>query len=66
MIIADVLVLAVTWMKTAQLYLEARRIKVNAPLATMLFRDGKGYIQHIEGRFIDISNPRDHILHVRP
>ncbi len=40
MIIGDVLVLAVTWTKTAQAYLEARRLQIKAPLATMLLRDG--------------------------
>lgn len=39
-IIADVLVLAVTWSKTAPLYLEARRLHIKSPLAAMLFRDG--------------------------
>lgn len=39
-IIGDVLVLAVTWTKTAQAYREARRLNIRAPLATMLFRDG--------------------------
>ncbi len=39
-IIGDVLVLAVTWTKTAQAYQEARRLNIRAPLATMLFRDG--------------------------
>lgn len=40
-IIGDVLVLAVTWMKSAQTYREACRLNIRAPLAAMLFRDGK-------------------------
>lgn len=39
-IIGDVLLLAVTWTKTAQAYQEAHRLNIRAPLATMLFRDG--------------------------
>ncbi len=39
-IIGDMLVLVVTWKKTAQSYREARRLKIQAPLATMLIRDG--------------------------
>ncbi|KAI0809228.1 hypothetical protein BC629DRAFT_1103434 [Irpex lacteus] len=39
-VLADVLVLLVTWSKTAHLYKEARRLDVKAPLATLLFRDG--------------------------
>ncbi len=39
--LADVLVLLVTWSKTAHLYREARRLDVKAPLATLLFRDGQ-------------------------
>ncbi|KAI0799614.1 hypothetical protein BC629DRAFT_1285243, partial [Irpex lacteus] len=42
-IMSDALVLAVTWLKTARLYKEARRLGVEAPLATMLFRDGKAH-----------------------
>ncbi len=40
MIIGDILVLVVTWMKTAQSYSEARRLKMKAPLSRMLIRDG--------------------------
>ena len=40
-IIGDVLVLLVTWSKTAQLYRESRRLGIKAPLATLLFRDGE-------------------------
>lgn len=40
-IIGDVLVLVVTWKKTAQTYHEAHRLDIRAPLATMLLRDGK-------------------------
>lgn len=39
-ITGDVLVLAVTWTKTARLYREGRRIKMSTPLATLLIRDG--------------------------
>ena len=39
-ILGDVLVLVVTWSKTARLYKEARHLKIDAPLATLLFRDG--------------------------
>lgn len=41
MIASEALVLAVTWYKTAQLYLEARRLGISAPLAKMLIRDGE-------------------------
>ena len=40
-IIGDVLVLLVTWSKTAQLYYESRRLGIKAPLATLMFRDGE-------------------------
>ncbi|KAI0804652.1 hypothetical protein BC629DRAFT_1196527 [Irpex lacteus] len=42
-IAGDVLVLAVTWSKTARLYLEARKLKIRAPLASMLIYDGTCY-----------------------
>ncbi|KAI0086790.1 hypothetical protein BDY19DRAFT_329647 [Irpex rosettiformis] len=41
--IGDILVLLVTWSKTAKLYREAQRLKIKAPLATLLFRDGTFY-----------------------
>ena len=40
-IIGDVLVLLVTWSKTVQLYRDSRRLGIKAPLATLLFRDGR-------------------------
>ena len=40
-IIGDVLVLLVTWSKTARSYRESRRTGIRAPLATLLFRDGE-------------------------
>ena len=40
-IISDVLVLLVTWSKTAQLYHESRHLGIKAPLAILLFRDGE-------------------------
>ena len=40
-IIGDVLILLVTWSKTAQLYYESRRLGIKAPLATLMFRDGE-------------------------
>ena len=40
-IIGDVLVLLVTWSKTAQFYRESKRLRIKAPLATLLFRDGE-------------------------
>ncbi len=40
MIIGDIVVLVVTWMKTAESYSEARRLKMKAPLSVMLIRDG--------------------------
>ena len=40
-IIGDVLVLLVTWYKTAQSYRESRRLGIKAPLATLMFRDGE-------------------------
>ena len=40
-IIGDVLVLLITWSKTAQLHRESRRLGIKAPLATLLFRDGE-------------------------
>ena len=39
--IGDVLVLLVTWSKTAESYREARRLRIRAPLATLLLRDGQ-------------------------
>ncbi|KAI0738123.1 hypothetical protein BC629DRAFT_1300472, partial [Irpex lacteus] len=39
-IVGDVLVLAVTWRKTYLAYREARRLRIRAPVTTMLFRDG--------------------------
>ncbi|KAI0083914.1 hypothetical protein BDY19DRAFT_998115 [Irpex rosettiformis] len=42
-IIGDVLVLLVTWSKSAKLYHEARQLRIKAPLATLLFRDGTFY-----------------------
>lgn len=39
-VVSNVLVLAVTWSKTAELYKEARQLKIKAPLATILLRDG--------------------------
>ena len=39
-IIGDVLVLLVTWSRTAQLSRESQRLGIKAPLATLLFRDG--------------------------
>lgn len=33
--------LLVTWMRTAQAYKEAKRLDIQAPVVTMLFRDGK-------------------------
>ncbi len=39
-IVGDVLLIAVTWFKTARLYKDARKLNVKAPLATLLFRDG--------------------------
>ncbi len=39
-IVGDVLVLVITWTKTAQAYREARRMKIRAPLTTIVFRDG--------------------------
>ncbi|KAI0818721.1 hypothetical protein BC629DRAFT_1463743 [Irpex lacteus] len=42
-ILGDVLVLAVTWMKTAYVYKEALQLNLWAPYATILFRDGTIY-----------------------
>ncbi|KAI0086731.1 hypothetical protein BDY19DRAFT_907923 [Irpex rosettiformis] len=42
-IIGDVLVLIVTWSKTAKSYYEARQLRIKSPLATLLFRDGTFY-----------------------
>ncbi|KAI0093015.1 hypothetical protein BDY19DRAFT_989699 [Irpex rosettiformis] len=42
-IIGDFLVLLVTWSKSAKLYHEAGQLRINAPLATLLFRDGTFY-----------------------
>ncbi|KAI0769558.1 hypothetical protein BC629DRAFT_1442237 [Irpex lacteus] len=38
-IIGDILVLVVTWTKTAESYREVRRLKMKAPIAAMLIRD---------------------------
>ena len=40
-IAGDVLVLAVTWAKTARAYKEARRLNIRAPLATTLLHEGE-------------------------
>ena len=40
-ILGDVLVLLVTWSKTALAYRETRRLGIKAPLVTLLFRDGQ-------------------------
>ncbi len=40
LIVGDVLVLAVTWVKTARNLTEGARIGMRTPLSTMLFRDG--------------------------
>ncbi|KAI0089249.1 hypothetical protein BDY19DRAFT_993466 [Irpex rosettiformis] len=42
-IVGDILVLLVTWSKSIKLYREARQSKIEAPLATLLFRDGTFY-----------------------
>ncbi|KAI0084424.1 hypothetical protein BDY19DRAFT_997774 [Irpex rosettiformis] len=42
-IIGDALVLLVTWSKSAKSYYEARQLRIKAPLATLLFRDGTFY-----------------------
>ncbi|KAI0084407.1 hypothetical protein BDY19DRAFT_971798 [Irpex rosettiformis] len=39
-VVADVLVLMVTWLKTFQAYMEARRAKIRTPLGNLLLRDG--------------------------
>ena len=46
-IIADALVLLVTWSKTLQIYMEARRCKTNLPVATLLVRDGESIMVSI-------------------
>ncbi|KAI0084482.1 hypothetical protein BDY19DRAFT_909823 [Irpex rosettiformis] len=43
LVVADALVMIVTWFKTYQLYIEARRLKMPAPLSWLLFRDGMFY-----------------------
>ncbi len=65
-IIGDVLVLVVTWLKTAQAYKEARLLNIKAPLVTMLFRDG-AIAQPIccNTLFTDSVMNRDNLLHVR-
>ncbi|KAI0084384.1 hypothetical protein BDY19DRAFT_909860 [Irpex rosettiformis] len=40
-ILGDILVLLVTWSKTAKLHREARQLNIKAPLATLLFCDGE-------------------------
>ncbi|KAI0769503.1 hypothetical protein BC629DRAFT_1533368 [Irpex lacteus] len=47
-IMSDVLVLAVTWTKTAQAYGEAKRLKIKAPLARMLLRDVSNVLEVID------------------
>lgn len=44
-IIADIIVILVTWLKTGRAYREARRQKVNAPLSRLLLRDGQSRYQ---------------------
>ncbi len=63
-IIGDILVLAVTWMKTVYLYKEAIRMKVEAPLATLLLREGKSHFGAILLSIYLFSLRRDVLLHV--
>ncbi|KAI0769555.1 hypothetical protein BC629DRAFT_792037 [Irpex lacteus] len=66
-VIGDVLVLVVTWRKTAQSYSTARRLNIKAPLAAMLLRDGTLYfvillilnVLQIIGRNVPILNALD-------
>ena len=61
----DVLVLAVTWTKTAKLYKEARQQNFKAPLVTMLFRDGMHVIEHnVYASLTSFDNNRDTLFHV--
>lgn len=41
LIIADIIVLAITWKRTASTVREASRINVRVPLSEVLIRDGK-------------------------
>lgn len=41
LIIADAIVLGVTWMKTARTTRQARRMKIRVPLNEVLLRDGE-------------------------
>ncbi|OCH86416.1 hypothetical protein OBBRIDRAFT_797216 [Obba rivulosa] len=42
-IVADLIVLLMTWNKTYTAYRNARRLNINAPLAEMLLKDGTAY-----------------------
>ena len=63
-ITADVLVLLVTWSKTAKSYREARRLGISAPLVTLLFRDGEWMIVIVYPFYILNRTCRDVLLRV--
>ncbi len=65
-IVGDVLVLAVTWMKTAHVYREARRLNLKSPLVTMILRDGKINESSIMNAFWSTNDGlyRNAVLHV--
>ncbi len=63
-VLADILVLVLTWMKTFGTRREASRIHIEVPMITLLIRDGMfscGLLLYS----LSTSDTRDHILHVR-
>lgn len=65
MIVGDMFVLVVTWMKTAKSYREARRLNIEAPLSTMLIRDGAAVYINIAVMITDCDVHRNILLCVR-
>lgn len=45
-VLGDVLVIMVTWISTARIYIRARNSGVKAPLASLLLRDGALLIRY--------------------
>lgn len=54
-IIADALVLVLTWMKTFTHKREATRLAMRVPLSTMLLRDGASYSSLSGSSLVDVA-----------
>lgn len=62
-IMADVLVLVVTWSKSLRIYMDARRCKTNLPVATLLVRDGESIMMFIFS-LLNVGDTRNNLLFV--